>query len=103
MQNEETIIRRAVARLRAGVMAVVVGLFCGTGLLLATVWLLLRGGPNVGLHLNLLGNYFPGYSVTWSGAVVGFLWGAALGAAAGWLTAWVYNLVAERRNGGSIR
>ena len=90
-------LRAAVARLRAGVMAVVFGMTGGALLFLATVWLVIRGGPNVGKHLRLLSNYFPGYTVTWGGAVMGFLYGAAVGAVVGWLVAWVYNWVAGRR------
>ena len=57
-QAEWRELNRAVARLRAGVMAVVFGMFGGGSLFLATVWLLLRGGENVGKHLSLLHHYF---------------------------------------------
>ena len=39
-------------------MALVFAFCGGVGLFLATVWLLFRGGPNVGEHLGLLANYF---------------------------------------------
>lgn len=91
----------AVARLRAGIMATVFGMVGGAGLFLATIWLVIRGGPNVGKHLGLLVNYFPGYSVTWKGAVIGILYGALIGALVGWLVSWVYNSVADRRSGSS--
>ena len=97
--NEEELILRSIARLRAGIMAIVFGVLSGTGLLLATVWLLVRGGPNVGQHLRLLGHFFPGYAVTPVGALVGFFWAALAGAALGWLVAWVYNFVAGHRLG----
>jgi hypothetical protein len=90
-------LHRAVARLRASVMAVVFGGVGGTGLFVATVWLLIRGGPVIGPHLGLLGEYFPGYHVTWPGAVVGFFYGAVTGALLGWSVAWVYNLVVDSR------
>ena len=99
--SERELIRRSIARLRAGIMAIVVGMLCGTALLVATVWLLIRGGANVGQHLALLRNFFPGYSVTWVGAVIGFLWGAVAGGMIGWVTAWVYNWVAGHRLRGS--
>ena len=99
--SEEELILRSIARLRAGIMAIVVGTLCGTALLVATVWLLIRGGENVGQHLALLRNFFPGYSVTWAGAVIGFFWGAVSGGLIGWVTAWVYNWVAGRRPSGS--
>jgi hypothetical protein len=100
--NEKALIRSAVARLRAGIMAIVCGMFAGTGLLVATAWLVVRGGQNVGQHLGLLRYYLPGYSVTWPGAIVGFLYGAVIGGVIGCLTAWIYNRVVELRlsNGG---
>jgi hypothetical protein len=97
-KTEEELLRAAVARLRARVMAVVFGLTGGTGLFVATAWLLVRGGPNVGQHLSLLRNYFPGYSVTWPGALVGFFYGALSGIAVGWAVAWIYNLIADFRD-----
>jgi hypothetical protein len=101
------IIRPAIARLRASVMAVVFGLFGGFGLFAATVWLVLEGGTEfegrkiVGPHLSLLSNYYPGYSVTWGGAFVGFAYAAVTGAVIGYLAAWVYNFVAFRKDVGS--
>lgn len=78
-------------------MAIVFAVLAGTGLAVATVWLLIRGGPNMGEHLGLLSNYFVGYSVSWPGVVIGFLWAAGVGGVLGWLTAWIYNWVAGRR------
>jgi hypothetical protein len=96
--SEGELLSAAVARLRAGIMAVVFGMVGGCGLFLATVWLLIRGGTNVGKHLGLLGHYFPGYSVTWLGSVIGLFYGAATGAIVGWFVAWVYNRVAARHD-----
>lgn len=76
------------------------GLMTGTALLTATIWLVLRGGEEVGPHLGLLSNYLPGYSVTWPGAVLGFLYGLFLGGTAGWLTAWIYNRIVSLRHSG---
>ena len=99
-KTQEDLIWRSVARLRAGVLAIVIGCLSSAVLFLATVWLLIRGGETVGPHLSLLGNYFPGYSVTWTGAVIGGFWGLVSGGLAGWLTAWIYNYVAGRRSVG---
>ncbi len=97
-EREDLALARAVARLRAGVMAAVFGMTAGTGLWLATAWLVIRGGENVGKHLSLLRFYFPGYSVTWGGAFVGFVYGALLGGTAGFLLAWIYNRLADWRH-----
>lgn len=98
-RREEELLAAAVARMRAGVMATVFALVGAAVLLLATAWLLVRGGPNVGQHLGLLRHYFPGYTVTWPGAFLGGLYGALVGGIVGWTLAHLYNLVADRRDG----
>lgn len=100
--DEAVILRRAIARLRALVMAVSFGATGGVSLFVATVWLLVRGGPNVGQHLGLLGYYLPGYSVSWPGAVIGLAYGTLLGAVIGAAIALVYNTIASARNGGGF-
>lgn len=102
-RREEVILRRAVARLRAAVMAVTFGMTGGVGLFVATAWLLARGGENVGQHLGLLCNYLPGYSVTWGGAVVGLVYGALGGGLIGAAIAWTYNMIAFSRNNATPR
>lgn len=96
-------IDRAIARLRAYVMAMVFGLLGGTGLFVATIWLVIRGpapgATEVGPTLGLLSNYFPGYEVTAVGSLLGFFYGALTGAILGWAIALIYNLVAGKRHG----
>ena len=94
--DERLLLGRAIARLRGSIMALTFGTVGGTGLFLATAWLLIRGGDPVGPHLGLLGNYFPGYGVTWPGACLGFVYGAFTGGILGWSVAWIYNRVAAR-------
>ncbi len=89
--NEE--LSRVVAKIQGGVLAVVCGLMGGLGLFIMTVWLLLEGGPKVGSHLQLLSNYFIGYSVTWSGSVIGLLYGALTGGVLGWTIGFIYNKI----------
>jgi len=90
-------VRRAVAKMQTGVLTVVFALISGFGLFFMTVWLLIRGGRRVGLHLQLLGNYFPGYSVTWLGSVIGFFYAAIVGGAIGWAIGTIYNKVVDLR------
>jgi len=96
-QREALAIQAAVARLRTRIVALAMGTMGGLVLFLATAWLLIRDGENVGATLGLLSNYFPGYSVTWPGAILGFAYGALTGALAGGAVAWIYNRVALSR------
>jgi hypothetical protein len=41
--------------------------------------------------LGLLSQYFAGYTVSWPGAVLGFLWGGFVGFVAGWFAAFCRN------------
>ena len=95
---ERQLLGAAIARLRASIMALVFGMVGGTALFVATAWLLVRGGERVGLHLWLLSNYFPGYSVTWPGSVIGFFYGALCGGLIGWAMAWIYNRISDYRH-----
>jgi hypothetical protein len=90
-------VSRAIARIQAGVLAVVCGLLAGVGLFLMTVWLVIKGGSNVGPHLGLLGQYFIGYSVTWAGSLVGFFYGLLAGGVVGWSIGKIYNLIVGLR------
>jgi hypothetical protein len=89
---------RAVARFKSAILAVVFGLFGGVGVLAMTAILLIENGPNTGAHLQLLGHYFPGYTVTWPGAFVGLGWGFFAGALAGWLIGVIYNRIVSWRH-----
>lgn len=95
--NETREVSHAVARIHAGVLALVSAFLGGVGLFTMTVWLLIRGGPRVGEHLGLLSNYFFGYSVTWTGSVVGLLYGILVGGVVGWVIGAVYNGVVGLR------
>jgi hypothetical protein len=94
----ERALTRAVARLHAGVLALVFGLIAGVGLFAMTAILIIEAGPNAGMHLRLLDNYFYGYSVTWTGALIGFLWAFGLGAAVGGSIGLIYNMVVSTRS-----
>jgi hypothetical protein len=84
-----------VLRLNAQAWGISFGLLFGLGLLIATWILVARGGENVGQHLSLLANYFPGYRVSAVGAVIGFVYGFVLGYIVGRVVGVVYNLVAD--------
>ena len=84
------------------------GLACGTvagaGLFLATLILVLKGGQDVGANLSLLSNYFPGYTVTVLGSLLGLVYGFFGGFVTGYgfaflrnLTAFLYMALVRRR------
>ena len=91
-------VSKAIARIQTGVLTIVFAAICGLGLFLMTVWLVIKDGPDVGLHLQLLGNYFPGYSVTWRGSIIGFFYGALMGGLVGWTISTIYNKVVGVRH-----
>jgi len=44
-------------------------------------------------QMELLAQYFAGYTVSWTGALIGSTWAFAVGFVAGWFVAFVRNLV----------
>jgi len=96
--RERQLLEAAVARLRTGVLAVVFGLLGATGLALATAWLLVLDRQPLGPHLSLLAIYFPGYSVSWTGVAIGFVYGLGAGAALGATMGWSYNRLVDWRS-----
>ena len=93
---QEVVLTRLL-RLKAVLYGLVSGVIAGGGLAAATLWLVVKGGVQVGKHLQLLHHYCPGYTVTAAGALVGFAYGFAYGFAAGYLVARIYNSVLDWR------
>jgi hypothetical protein len=100
--NSEALSHR-VQKLQTMVLAFVLAVLGGLGLFVMTAWLLVKGGSNVGYHLQLLGQYFPGYTVSWSGAFLGFLYGALLGAISGGLIGSIYNRIVDFRHQNTVK
>jgi len=71
-----------------------VGTLSGLALLGATLFLVVRGGPDMGQHLGLLSVFLPGYSVSVGGALIGFVYVFVIGYAVGRLVGAVYNRLA---------
>lgn len=71
------------------------GVAVGSALALALCLTTLAGialDPEGRLELELLAQYFAGYSVTWTGALIGGAWGFFVGFIAGWFMAFARNL-----------
>jgi len=94
--NEEDLTGE-ILRLNDTILALVLGLMTGLLVFVATNWLVIKGGNRVGPHLALLGQFFPGYSVSFLGSLLGLAYGSMLGAVVGWSIAWVYNRLAFRK------
>ena len=93
-------LRRAVVKLNERAWGAAFALLAGFGLFLATNILVVRGGSNVGAHLGLLRNYFPGYSVTVFGSLIGFVYAFVLGYVVGRVIGWMYNRMVAGFPGG---
>ena len=89
-------VQRSVINLNARAWGIAFGLVLGGGLLLATLFLVVRGGQNPGQHLGLLSAFFPGYSVSYLGSLIGFVYAFVLGYALGRVIGLVYNRIAFR-------
>ena len=83
----------AFARLHKVGLGVAIGTVAGVGLWLLTMILVLKGGYPIGPNLQLLSQFFPGYSVTFTGAFVGLLWGFVSGFLFGAIFALLHNFL----------
>jgi hypothetical protein len=98
MTEEEQDLRRAVARLNARAWGIAGALLLSTGLFLATNILILRGAPpgqHVGPTLGLLRYFLPGYSVSFVGSVIGFVYMFVIGYILGRAVGSVYNKLVQ--------
>jgi len=65
------------------------GIVWGLSIFCLTLWAIARGQ---GQTLSLLKGYYLGYNITFTGALIGLLWGFVDGLVAGALIAWLYNI-----------
>lgn len=88
----ENILGQTFARMDKLAFAIATGSVCGLLLFLATTWLVLKDGPVVGPNLQLLSQFFVGYTVTMTGAFIAFGYSFFWGFLLGWLVAYLRNL-----------
>lgn len=98
-REEQRIVTTVITQAHEQSWGIAVGLLLGLGLLTATVVLVLKGGDPVGPHLSLLGAYLPGYSVTFVGSLVGFVYMFVIGYGIGRSVVTLYNRLAARARG----
>ena len=80
----------AFARIHRRALGIAAGLVLGGFLAIITVVAVIRGGQGKE-GMGLLSQFFWGYSVSWPGVLVVFLWGFGLGFIAGWSLALLRN------------
>ena len=89
----EALLVQTFAPLHKRALGVAVATTVALGLFLLTAFHIVVVAPPTGT-IELLSQYFYGYGVDWSGAVIGACWGWAVGFTAGWLLAFTRNLAA---------
>lgn len=80
-------------KLQAWPLGLAAGIVCGASVFLATLWIMIRGGS--GEHLALLARFYPGYSVSIGGSILGLTYGFIDGLIGGLVLAWLYNTFAK--------
>lgn len=93
LSSDEELLVHAVLRLNGVILGIVLGVVAGLIIFIATNWLVIKGGKQVGPHLTLLDQFFIGYSVSFVGSLIGLAYGFASGFLAGWIIAWTYNFI----------
>jgi hypothetical protein len=92
-------LRPPVLRISTHALGIAIGIIAAVQLMLATLWLVVRGTADESVHAKLLSHYLPGYTVSVSGSLLGgvelflFVYLFAM------LVGTVYNAVAFRREG----
>jgi hypothetical protein len=94
----EKVVLTRLLRLNATVQGVVTGIVAGLGIFVATNWLVIKGGDEVGPHLGLLGQFFIGYKVSFIGSLIGFSYAFVTGFVIGYFIARIYNCIVDVRD-----
>jgi hypothetical protein len=91
--DAEKILIRGFAMMDKLAFAIAIGSVSGLLVFIATIWLVIKGGPVVGPNLKLLAQYFVGYTVTVQGAFFAFGYSFCWGFLFGWLYAYLRNFL----------
>jgi hypothetical protein len=90
-RDDIQVIKKALVRFNEQAWGIAIGLLLGLALFATTNWLIVKGGPSIGPHLSLLGNFLPGYRVTFLGSLIGFVYLFVIGYGIGRTIGTVYN------------
>ncbi len=97
-ENLSKVILTRLVFLNKIIIGIVTGIILGGGICLATIFLIIKGGTVVGPHLELLGQFFIGYKVTYAGSIVGLVYGFVMGFIIGYSVSSLYNWLASFRS-----
>jgi tetrahydromethanopterin S-methyltransferase subunit B len=104
-ETDEEKLFTGILRLNAKVFGLILGVIMGLAIFIATNWLLIKGGHInakgeyvVGPHLQLLSQFFIGYTVSFFGSIIGFFYGFAVGTSCGAMIGWIYNKIVDLRH-----
>jgi len=73
-ERDEATLEHELIKISGRAWGVAFGLVLGFVIFVATNFLVLKGGENVGHHLGRLSHVFPGYDVSFAGSIVGFVY-----------------------------
>lgn len=97
MSTQAPSVRQTILRLNARAWGIATGLLLAFVIFVATNFLVARGGPDVGTHLQLLAIYLPGYRVSVAGSLIGAAYMFVIGYGLGRLAGVAYNRIAGFR------
>jgi len=81
-------------KLNVKALALTSGLVWGFGLFLATLWIMIFEG-STGATTSI-GLFYRGYNISFTGALLGLVWGFFDGLIGGAIFAWLYNLLTDK-------
>ena len=88
---------RSLIRLNSQILGLVFGLLLGLLIFIITNWLVINEDMETSKFLLLLGQFLPGYNVSFLGSIIGFIYAFAIGTLAGSLIDRTYKLFIKSR------
>mgnify|MGYP006259185069 CR=1 FL=1 len=98
-EASEPVLKPGTLKLYGVALGTALGLAFGMALFLSTAWLVLRGTADSSVHAALLGNYLPGYRVSFLGGLIGAAELFFVVFNCNILLAFIYNKVVDLRQG----
>ncbi len=81
-------------KLNVKAFALTCGLIWGLGLLFITWWIILFDGSSY--QVTFIGRIYRGYNISFTGSLMGLVWGFFDGLIGGAIFAWLYNVISHK-------